>query len=113
MIARSDEDYPERLRTRLKEKRPPVLFGCGSKDLLGDGGVAIVGSRDADDAGLAFAEELGGIAAEAGCVVVSGGSRGVDQKAMLGALKRGGNVVGVLGHSLLRAASSADHREFI
>ena len=113
IIARSDEDYPERLRKRLKEKRPPVLFGCGSKDLLADGGVAIVGSRDADDAGLAFAEELGGIAARAGYVVVSGGSRGVDQKAMLGALKRGGNVVGVLGDSLLRAASSADHRDFL
>ena len=113
MIARSDEDYPERLRKRLKENRPPVLFGCGSRDLLADGGVAIVGSRDADESGLAFAEELGGIAAGAGYVVVSGGSRGVDQKAMLGALKRGGNVVGVLGDSLLRAASSADHRDFL
>jgi len=113
IIARSDEDYPERLRKRLKEKRPPVLFGCGSKDLLADGGVAIVGSRDADDAGLAFAEELGSVAAGAGYAVVSGGSRGVDQKAMLGALMRGGNVVGVLGDSLLRAASSANHRDFI
>lgn len=113
IIARSDEDYPERLRKRLKEKRPPVLFGCGSKELLADGGVAIVGSRDADDVGLAFAEELGDIAANTGYVVVSGGSRGVDQKAMLGALKRGGNVVGVLGDSLLRAASSADHRDFL
>ena len=113
IIARSDEDYPVRLRKRLKEKRPPVLFGCGSKELLADGGVAIVGSRDADEAGLAFAEELGGIAAGAGYIVVSGGSRGVDQKAMLGALKRGGNVVGVLGDSLLRAASSVDHRDFL
>ncbi|MDE2715470.1 MAG: DNA-processing protein DprA [Chloroflexota bacterium] len=113
IIARSDEDYPERLRKRLKEKRPPVLFGCGSRDLLADGGLAIVGSRDADDTGLAFAEELGSVAAGAGYAVVSGGSRGVDQKAMLGALKRGGNVVGVLGDSLLRAASSADHRDFL
>ena len=113
VVARSDEDYPERLRKRLKEKRPPVLFGCGPKDLLTEGGVAIVGSRDADDAGLAFAEELGGVAAGAGYIVVSGGSRGVDQRAMLGALKRGGNVVGVLGDSLLRAASSADNRDFL
>lgn len=113
IIARSDEDYPERLRKRLKEKRPPVLFGYGSKDLLADGGVAIVGSRNADDAGLAFAEELGRVTAGAGYTVVSGGSRGVDRKAMLSALMRGGNVVGVLGDGLLRAASSANYRDFI
>ena len=113
IIARSDENYPERLRKRLKGKRPPVLFGCGSKDLLTDGGVAIIGSRDADNAGLAFAEELGRMAAGAGFTVVSGGSRGVDQKAMLGALTRGGNVIGVLGDGLLRAASSVDRRDFI
>ncbi len=113
IIARSDEHYPVRLRTRLKEKRPPVLFGCGSKELLADGGVAIVGSRNADDAGLAFAEELGGIAAGTEYPVFSGGSRGIDRSAMQGALSRGGKVVGVLGDSLLRAASSVDHRDFL
>lgn len=113
IIARSDEDYPVRLRTRLKEKRPPVLFGCGSKDLLTEGGVAIVGSRDADDVGLAFAQELGGIAARAGYSVVSGGSRGIDRSAMLGALRRGGKVVGVLGDSLLRTSSSVEQRDFL
>ena len=113
VVSASDEDYPVRLPKRLKEKRPPVLFGCGPKELLADGGVAIVGSRDADEAGLTFAEELGRMVAGEGYVVVSGGARGVDQKAMRGALKRGGSALGVLGDSLLRAASSADHRVFL
>ena len=113
VIARSDRDYPARLRERLREKRPPVMFGCGSKGLLADGGIAVVGSRDADAENLESAEKLGGIVAAAERVVVSGGSRGIDQRAMFGALDRGGHVVGVLSGGLFAAASSAKFRDFL
>ena len=113
VIASSDRDYPTRLQERLKEKCPPVMFGCGSKGLLADGGIAVVGSRDADAENLEFAEKLGGDVAACERVVVSGGSRGIDQKAMFGALEGRGNVVGVLSDGLFAAASSAKYRDFL
>lgn len=113
VMASCDEDYPQRLEARLKARRPPILFGCGPRGLPGKGGVAIVGSRDADESALSFAQRLGGIAAQEGRVVVSGGARGVDRRAMQGALKSGGEVVGVLGDGLLRAATSPSNRDHI
>ena len=113
VITGSDHDYPARLRERLGGRRPPVLFGCGDRARLADGGVAVVGSREADSDDLQFAEDMGVAAAGEGCGVVSGGAKGVDRKAMLGALERGGSVVGVLANGLLGAASSARYRDFL
>lgn len=113
VIARSDPNYPTRLQCALKSRRPPVLFGCGPKAALDTDGIAIVGSRDADNESLNFAHDLGAAAADKGCTVVTGASRGVDREAMFGALKRGGSAIGVLGNDLLRAASSASYREFL
>ena len=91
-----DGAYPARLRDRLGAKAPPVLFTAGDASILGAGGVAIVGSRDVDDPGAAFADAIAGEAARAGQVVVSGGARGVDQVAMVAALQNGGLVAGLL-----------------
>ena len=59
-ITQSDEEYPECLKGKLGQAAPPVLFGCGSnKKLLGGGGIAVVGSRNADDDDLTFSRNLG------------------------------------------------------
>ena len=113
VVTGSDRDYPARLRERLGGRRPPVLFGCGDRGRLAGGGIAVVGSRDVDSEDLRFAEQLGAASAEEGCVVVSGGAKGTDQRAMAGALERGGGVVGVLANGLLGAASSAGYRDFL
>ena len=113
VVARSDQDYPERLRTHLKDRRPPVLFGCGNKRLLEKGGIAVVGSRNASKMDLAFAEGLGKKVAGEWRNIVSGGARGVDQAAMFGALQAGGNVIGVPADSLFRAASSSKYRDHL
>ena len=113
MLTRSDQEYPERLKTRLKLESPPVLIGCGNKGLINKGGVAVVGSRDATDEDLSFATELGADAASQGYSIVSGGARGIDQSAMLGALEREGTVIGVLADSLLRSATSAKYRKHL
>ncbi|CCG08267.1 DNA-processing protein DprA [Pararhodospirillum photometricum] len=110
VMTRSDPDYPERLKRRLRAESPAVLFGCGSKALLNTGGIAVVGARDAQDEDLAAAETLGAQAAAQGYTLVSGGARGVDQRAMLGALERRGTAVGVLADSLLRSATSSLYR---
>src|SRR5689334_19209736 len=38
ILTRSDPDYPERLKRRLRSGAPAVLFGCGEKNLLSLGG---------------------------------------------------------------------------
>lgn len=111
VVTRSDSEYPRRLKQRLKTDSPPVLFGCGNKTLLNAGGLAVVGSRNASDADLAFTDWVGAKAATEGVAIVSGGARGVDEAAMLGAMKQGGAVIGVMADSLLRAATSAKWRK--
>lgn len=113
VLTRSDQEYPERLKRRLRSESPAVLFGCGNKALLNTGGIAVVGSRDADEEDLAYTERLGAEAAAQGYSLVSGGARGVDQSAMLGALARQGTAVGVLADSLLRSATSSKYRRHI
>ena len=113
IVTRSDPDYPERLKRRLRLESPPVLFGCGNKMLLDRGGIAVVGSRDANQDDLAFTENFGNDAAKQGYSIVSGGARGVDQSAMLGALQNEGTAVGVLADSLLRSATSAKYRKHL
>ncbi len=110
VVTRSDPEYPKRLKSRLKMDSPPVLFGCGNKSLLNEGGIAVVGSRKASDVDLDFSEKVGAKAASQGVAIISGGARGVDEAAMLGAMHASGNVTGILTDSLLKTATSAKWR---
>jgi predicted Rossmann fold nucleotide-binding protein DprA/Smf involved in DNA uptake len=111
IITRADPDYPMRLKSRLKTLSPPVLFGCGERRLLNDGGLAVIGSRNANDDDLAFTQKVGAKAASESISIVSGGARGVDEAGMLGALDAGGNAIGIVADSLLRAATSKKWRQ--
>ena len=111
VISRADADYPRRLKERLGGQAPPVLYGCGSRENLDSGGLAVVGSRNVDDDLIAYTEGIGRLAAEARRTLVSGGARGIDQAAMRGALDAGGTVTGVLADRLERAATHRDHRD--
>lgn len=113
VITRSDSEYPERLKRRLKLDSPAVLFGCGNKSLLNKGGVAVIGSRDANEEDLNFTHNIGKQTAFQGHSIVSGGARGVDQSAMFGALENEGTAIGVMADSLLKASSSARYRKKI
>ncbi|MFW5972815.1 MAG: DNA-processing protein DprA [Bacteroidota bacterium] len=111
VVSRADAHYPSRLKKRLGEDAPPVLYGVGHASILEQGGLAIVGSRKVDGDLLGFAEDAARLAAQAGKPVVSGGARGVDQAAMRGAGDEGGMVAGVLADSLERAAVKREHRQ--
>lgn len=63
VVTRSDPEYPRRLKQRLKTDSPPVLFGCGNKNLLNAGGLAVIGSRNASQSDLGFTEHVGAKAA--------------------------------------------------
>ncbi len=110
---RSDNNYPVRLKQLLKTDCPAVLFGCGNPELLNKCGIAVVGARNANNGDLEFSSNLGKTAATQGYSVISGGARGVDEAAMLGALEIEGTVIGVLADSLLRAATSNKYRKYL
>lgn len=113
VVSRADAEYPRRLKSRLKEDAPPVLYGCGDAALLDTGGLAVVGSRDVDDKLVEYTEGIGRLVAKAKHTLVSGGARGIDQASMRGALEAGGKVAGVLADSLERAALNREHRNLL
>jgi predicted Rossmann fold nucleotide-binding protein DprA/Smf involved in DNA uptake len=112
-VTRVDEQYPARLRESLKHQAPAVLFGAGDPTLLRRGGVAVIGSRNIDEAGAEFAKEVGRRAARVKLPVVSGGARGTDRLAMEGALEADGVALGVLADSLERTIRQPDLRQLL
>jgi predicted Rossmann fold nucleotide-binding protein DprA/Smf involved in DNA uptake len=113
VIARGDAGYPDVVESRLRYDAPLVLYGCGHAELLGTGGLAVVGSRNALPDQLRYAEEVGALAAKFARKVVSGGARGIDQAAMRGALTAGGEVAAVLADGLERAVLNRDNRNLL
>ena len=108
VISRSDPLYPRQLREgRLG---PAILYGVGDASLLSSGGLAIVGSREADEEALEYTRRVARACAIQGIQVVSGGARGVDTEAMMAAIESGGTSVGVLSDSLITAAVAGKYR---
>ena len=112
-VTRADERYPAKLRDTLKHQAPSVLFGAGDLQLLRRGGIAVIGSRNIDQTGTAFAQEVGRKAAAARLPVVSGGARGTDRLAMGAALDAGGTAFGVMADSLERTVRQPDLRQLL
>jgi predicted Rossmann fold nucleotide-binding protein DprA/Smf involved in DNA uptake len=113
VVSRADAQYPQRLKSRLKEDAPAVLYGCGDPSILEGGGLAVVGSRDVSEELAEITSRIGRLAARSGVTLVSGGARGIDQAAMRGALEADGRAVGVLADSLERAATNREHRSLL
>ena len=95
-MTRADDDYPTRYRQRLKDSSPSVLFYSGEKVLLGQPGIAVVGSRHLDEAGQSCAEFIGNTCGLSGLVLYSGGAKGVDTLSMNAALNARGTAAGIL-----------------
>jgi DNA processing protein len=113
VVSRADDEYPKRLKVRLKEDAPPILYGCGDITILNTGGLAVVGSRHVDDTLVNYTEALGQLTARARQTTISGAARGIDQAAMRGALDAGGKVVGIMADSLERAAMTRENRSIL
>ena len=113
IVCRSDNAYPKRLRHHLGLQAPPILYGVGNQELVDGGGLAVVGSRNVDEAGANFTAKASARAVEQGISVISGGARGVDQIAMQSAFDADGLVVGVLGDGLLKKSLKPEMRESI
>jgi predicted Rossmann fold nucleotide-binding protein DprA/Smf involved in DNA uptake len=103
ILTRSDADYPTRYQQRLQDSAPLVLFCAGETALLGQPGIAVVGSRNLDEAGQECAAFVGNACGLSGLVLYSGGARGVDTISMNAALEARGAAVGILPDSLEKA----------
>lgn len=112
-LTRADDLYPQKLRHTLKHQAPSVLFGSGNVELLRAPSVAVIGSRDLDERGAAFAKAIGRKAVRAGLHVVSGGARGSDRLAMEGAIESDGVAAGILADSLERTIRQPDLRQLL
>lgn len=95
-----DEDYPTNLR--LVHDLPPFLFYRGQLRRDDARSVAVVGTRQASERGLATARELAARLVDEGVTVLSGLARGVDTAAHEEALANGGRTLAVLGTGILR-----------
>ncbi len=113
VLTRADAAYPARYRQRLKDAAPSVLFYAGAQELLGQPGIAVVGSRHLDEAGQACAEFVGNACGRSGLVLYSGGAKGVDTLSMDAALAARGTAVGILADSLEKAIRDPEHRAAI
>ncbi len=113
VVSRADAHYPRCIKGRLREDAPAVLYGCGDIDLLGTGGLAVVGSRNVSDDLVDYTMNIGRLAAHAVRTIVSGGARGVDKAAMRGALEAGGRVIGVLAENLEKSVMNREERNHL
>ena len=113
ILGRGDNLYPQRLKRNLRYKAPVILYGIGNPELLSQGGLAIVGSRNVDESGLQYTDKLTYTCAQQGIQIVSGGAKGVDQASMLGTLEKGGTAIGVMANGLSQAAVAKKYREGI
>jgi predicted Rossmann fold nucleotide-binding protein DprA/Smf involved in DNA uptake len=113
VLTRLDADYPGRLNEKLRGSAPVILFGAGPTELLNRGGLAVVGSRDADEDAISFARLAGEKCAGEGIQVISGAARGIDEQAMLASLDQGGGAAGVASHGLEQLVMSRKYRDAI
>ena len=86
-LAMGEAEYPKSLHAT--DTAPPLIALRGEASCLLKPSVALVGSRNASTAGLAFTERLAAGLGRAGLVVVSGLARGIDARAHRASLASG------------------------
>jgi DNA processing protein len=89
LISLADAEYPPLLLATPDP--PPVLFAVGGIELLQRPALAVVGSRNATQQGVANAEAFAAALARAGLTIVSGLALGIDAAAHRGALDAEGD----------------------
>ena len=108
VLTLADPDYPPLLR-RL-EDAPPLLFVEGDLNALWRAQIAMVGSRNASQGGIAIARDFARHFARLGIVVTSGLAEGIDGAAHAACLDAGGATIAVCGTGLDRVYPER-HRE--
>ncbi|HUZ19333.1 MAG TPA: DNA-processing protein DprA [Acidimicrobiales bacterium] len=99
-----DPGYPANLR--LVPNLPPFLFVRGELRDEDVRSVAVVGTREASEAGLRRAQRMSQMLAERGVTVISGLAKGIDAAAHRAALDAGGRTIAVFGTGITKCYPS-------
>ena len=91
VISRLDARFPRRLREQLGPRCPAALFCRGDLALLTRQCISVVGSRQLEKPGAAFAAQAGRLAAREGFALCSGDAMGADRTAQEACLAAGGS----------------------
>jgi DNA processing protein len=104
-----DDDYPENLK--LIFNRPPFIWVRGQVEPRSLRAIAVVGTRQATQAGRDAAARLARGLAQAGVTVLSGLARGIDTAAHTATLEAGGRTVAVIGTGILAPVYPPENRD--
>lgn len=105
LLATGEPDFPRLLQAT--DAAPPLIALRGDPKILARPAIAIVGSRNASTAGLAFTERLARGLGESGLAVISGLARGIDARAHKASLHTGTVAVMAGGQDRIYPASHA------
>jgi DNA processing protein len=108
LVAISDDAYPRELLVLADP--PPLLWVTGDVTMLQHRCFAIVGSRNATQAGLNHAESFARSLGDAGWTIVSGLALGIDAAAHRGGLASAAGTIAFVGNGLDRVYPAA-HRD--
>lgn len=103
-------DLLDGLKARDRTRDTGRLYLAGDVDLLKRRCVAIIGTRNASDAGRKRARQLARQLVERGVIVVSGLADGIDTEALTSAIEAGGHVVAVIGTPIDQAYPAKNKR---
>jgi len=102
LIPITSTEYSKILKGNLKTAHSPaLLYVKGNKQIMSEKSVAIVGSRNATEVSLTFADNIANLASKEYKVVVSGFAKGVDKQALDSAIKYKGQSIIVLPQGVM------------
>lgn len=113
ILDRSNEYYPAKIKERLKEQAPAILFGVGDPKLLAQPSIGFVGSRDCHQDDLNATSHYVKNINDSGYQVVSGAANGIDSHAMLSSLENGNTAIGIVTDSLFKSSASSQWRNHL
>ncbi len=105
-VAMGEPEYARALQA--VDTAPPLIALRGNPEAFARPGVAIVGSRNASAAGLAFTERLARTLGDEGFTIVSGLARGIDARAHKASLLTGTVAVLAGGHDRIYPENHTD-----
>lgn len=111
IFARSDKDYPGRIRSRIRIEAPPLIFGTGNKTLLTDGGLAIIGPDRIPPGRLKKACEAAREAVKKGQTVIVTGHLKMAKDLVKTTQEHSGRVIWILHNGSLKQRLEKPNRQ--
>ena len=108
-----DDKYPSKLRNKLHQNYPPILYYSGNTGLLNRNCIGIVGVRDIDVDDYDFTSKIVSNINKNGYGIVSGGARGVDTAAYEKSVSNGNICIEYVSDSLLKKIQKPDKKRAI